>query len=341
MINFYKIMFFFSLISGTLISISSYSWLGMWVGLEINLLSIIPLMNNSKNLFSSEASLKYFITQALASSILLFSIILLMSMDNFINNMNLNNLNIIIMNSALLTKTGAAPFHFWFPEVMEGLNWMNSLILLTWQKLAPMILLMYNLNMTTFFTIIIIMCLTVGSIMGLNQISLRKILAYSSINHIGWMIAAMMFLELIWLYYFIIYTIISLNIILIFNYFKIFFIKQLFSSFNQNPSLKMMFSFNFFSLGGLPPFLGFFPKWLTIQMLVQNKFYFLTFTMIIMTLITLYYYIRISFSSLLLNNSELNFKLDPFLPTKNFYIFLFNFISLLSLIFCTIVFNWL
>nr|WIL79848.1 NADH dehydrogenase subunit 2 [Tillus nitidus] len=296
-------MFFITLILGSLISISSYSWLGMWMGLEINMISIIPLFSKMKNMYSSESSIKYFLTQALASMMILFSIILISINSNFIN-MFFNKMFIMIMNSSLLTKMGAAPFHFWFPEVMEGLSWMNSLILLTWQKITPMILIMYNSEMSMFFFYIILTCMIIGSIMGFNQISLRKILVFSSINHIGWMISALIFSKTIWLIYFVIYSLISMNLIFIFNKMKIFFINQLISTMNYKPLFKLFFILNFFSLGGLPPFLGFTPKWLTLNELMINNQLILSFFMILFTLITLYFYTRISFSTLIINHNS-------------------------------------
>nr|ALO76990.1 NADH deshydrogenase subunit 2 [Sternolophus sp. STE01] len=331
MIKFHKILFTTTLIISTLITVSSQTWLGMWIGLEINLMSIIPLMNNSKNMMATEASIKYFITQALASTILLFSII---GMSMFLPYQQ-ESLT-MTFNSALFTKMGAAPFHFWFPEVMEGLNWMNSMILLTWQKIAPMVLLTYNINMT-FFSLIIICSMMISGIMGLNQISLRKILAYSSINHIGWMIGALMYLETTWTIYFTIYSIITINIVLILNKFNIFFLKQLFGIFNNNQNMKILFILNFMSLGGLPPFLGFFPKWITIQTMVNNNSFMLTTIMIILTLITLYFYMRITFSTILLSSNELKFFKTP--EQSNFLITTFNIISILSLIYCTMIFN--
>nr|YP_010238965.1 NADH dehydrogenase subunit 2 [Megalinus hunanensis]QTE20680.1 NADH dehydrogenase subunit 2 [Megalinus hunanensis] len=336
MIKIYKMMFLFTTMFGTLISISSFSWMGMWMGLEINLLAIIPLMNNSDNNFSSEASLKYFISQALASTIFLFSLILIS--NNFII-MNISNYLILMLNSSLLIKMGSAPFHFWFPEVMEGLSWMNCMLLLTWQKIAPMILLMYNLNFPMFFMLIIVLSMLVSGIMGFNQTSLRKIIAFSSINHIAWMLSSMFIMETIWLHYFIIYFIISINIIIIFYANNIFYLKQLFVSFNKNFMIKLFFILNFLSLGGLPPFLGFFPKWITIQNLVENNFIMLSLIMIILTLIILYYYMRITFSSLMINLNELNYNFNY--SNSNNLIFCINFISLSGLLFSTLMFNYL
>nr|YP_009971838.1 NADH dehydrogenase subunit 2 [Olenecamptus bilobus]QNH68725.1 NADH dehydrogenase subunit 2 [Olenecamptus bilobus] len=327
-------LFFLSMVIGTLVAISSYSWLSMWMGLEINLLSIIPLMSDIKNKFPSESALKYFITQALASSILLFSIVISLNFFDFFSSNKILNL---IFDSALLMKVGAAPFHAWFPEVIEGLNWNNSLILLTWQKIAPMLLIFYNSNLSLFFLSVILLSTIFSGILGLNQISLRKILAYSSINHISWMLASMLHSQFIWVIYFLIYSIITLSMILIFKNMQIFYLTQFFNFANSDKLTKFFISLNFLSLGGLPPFLGFFPKWLVINNLVENNLYFLSTLLIVFTLITLYFYIRVMFSSLTINSSEFLIKNNSI---KNFYIYIFNFISLSGLIICTLLFNY-
>nr|YP_009707959.1 NADH dehydrogenase subunit 2 [Xystrocera globosa]QEU57257.1 NADH dehydrogenase subunit 2 [Xystrocera globosa] len=334
--KFFKMMFLSTTILGTLIAISSYSWLSMWIGLEINLLSIIPILVNQVNLYSTESALKYFITQALASSILLFAIIMSLNMNEFLPQSS-DYLAMMILNSALLMKMGAAPFHAWFPEVLEGLNWFECLLMLTWQKIAPMILLMYNLNMTFFLISVIIFSSLLGSLLGLNQVSMRKIMAYSSINHIGWMIASMMLSASIWSWYFLVYSLISINIVMILIKLKAFYLTQLMNSLNSNKSMKIFFSLNFLSLGGLPPFLGFFPKWLTINGLVENNFFLVSVILILLTLITLFFYLRITFSSLTLNFSE------SMVFTKqqkmSFSETAFNALVLSGLIYCPILYS--
>nr|ALO76402.1 NADH deshydrogenase subunit 2 [Oxypoda opaca] len=333
----YKMFFMMILMSGSLISISSNSWMGMWLGLEINLLSFIPLIQEKNNSYSSESSLKYFLTQALASIILLFALIFMSK--KFFNYKKYWNSMMIMFNSALLTKMGMSPFHFWFPEVIEGLNWFNCFILLTWQKITPMILVMYNLNIQYFFMIIIIFSMLISGIMGLNQTSLRKILAYSSINHMAWMISAMMFSETIWLYYFLIYTILTFNILIMFKLFNIFQYNQLLISMNNNFLMKFLFSFNFLSLGGLPPFIGFFPKWLTIQFMISMNWIFLVLMMLLMTLLTLYYYTRLIFNIIILNNVEINYFNTP--KFKMVFLVLINFLSLGGLMYFSLTFNFI
>ena len=314
-----------------MITISSNSWLGAWIGLEINLLSFIPLINEGKkNLISSERRLKYFLIQAFASSILLFSIIILLILFNlnFIN----KSFNILLILSTLILKRGAAPFHFWFPGVIEGLNWINNLILITWQKIAPLILISYNLNYT-FFIFSIIISILIGALGGLNQTSLRKLIAFSSINHLGWILIAIINNEILWIIYFIFYSFLSFSIIFIFNFFKLFHLNQILNFSILNSIIKFFLFLNLLSLGGLPPFLGFLPKWLIIQNLLLINQYFLLIISICFSLITLFFYLRISFSMLILNYNKNSWIIKNFYNKKNFFFLFLNFISIFGLIF--------
>nr|YP_973115.1 NADH dehydrogenase subunit 2 [Simosyrphus grandicornis]ABH03654.1 NADH dehydrogenase subunit 2 [Simosyrphus grandicornis] len=334
-----KILFIFILMMSTMITISSNSWLGAWMGLEINLLSFIPLMSDN-NLMSNEASLKYFLTQALASSILFFSSILFLYQNNFMNQMSYNNNNYICMMilSALLMKSGTAPFHFWFPNVMEGLNWMNSLILMTWQKISPLMLISYLIIKSMLFWCILF-SIIIGSLGGFNQTSLRKLMTFSSINHLGWMLMSMYSNESLWINYFMFYTFLSFNLIFLFNMFKLYHMNQLFSLFMFNKSLKFSLFLNLLSLGGLPPFLGFIPKWLTIQYLTFNNQLFLMSVMIIMTLLTLFFYLRLCYTAFMLNYYENNWNYNIYFKniTMNFYLF-FSFISTFGLFIISFMF---
>nr|YP_003848760.1 NADH dehydrogenase subunit 2 [Bactrocera minax]ADL14711.1 NADH dehydrogenase subunit 2 [Bactrocera minax] len=300
-----KMMFCFILMAGTMITVSSNSWLGAWMGLEINLLSFIPLMNDN-NLMSTEASLKYFLTQAMASAVLLFAIML-----SYLNNWSATQdspvYSNLIITSALLLKSGAAPFHFWFPNVMEGLSWMTALTLMTWQKIAPLMLISYTMQ-NNFMVLIIVSSTIIGSLGGLNQTSLRKLMAFSSINHLGWMLAAMRAAESMWLLYFSFYTFLSFSLTFMFDSFKMYHINQLFNTFFNSKSLKFMLFLNLLSLGGLPPFIGFLPKWLVIQLLVSKGQYVLMTVMTVMTLITLFFYLRMCFSAFMLNYYEVNWS---------------------------------
>nr|UJI65674.1 NADH dehydrogenase subunit 2 [Basilia ansifera] len=313
-------LFLMMMMLGTLISISSNSWFSMWIGLEINLLSFIPLMSDNK-LMSSESSMKYFLIQALSSMILLFSSLLMMLMYN--------DMFSILMMFSLLLKLGMIPFHFWFPSVMEGLSWMNVFILMTWQKLTPLILISYIFNMDILM-IFIILSSMISSFMAMNQTSLRKFLAFSSINHLTWMISSLLINNIMMFFYFISYVFMSLPIIFYFKMFNISFINQLYSTFFFNKYLKLLIIIMFLSYGSLPPFLGFFPKWLIIMNLVILNQFFIMMILICSSLIFLYLYIRMIFNITMFNFIENNWILFKFLNYKN-YLFMI-FMSLFSIL---------
>nr|ANJ70667.1 NADH dehydrogenase subunit 2 [Stenus boops] len=331
MFKFYKMVFLFMLFASTFMVISANSWFSAWMGLEINMLSIIPLMNNMMNSYSTESSLKYFIVQALASSIFLMSMIML-SFENFIQ--LLNNFMVYSLNSSLLLKMGMPPFHFWFPEMLEGLNWMNCSIILIWQKISPMIILMYNSCYNLFFLLIISLGMTISGIMGINQVSLRKIMAYSSINHMSWMLASLMFSSLIWMNYFLIYVILSFLVLIYLYKSNTFYFQQFF--FIKNP-FKIVFVLNFLAMGGIPPFIGFFSKWMVIQTLLQNQLFLLSFFMIFLTLISLYFYMRFITSSFLFYIEKLNFFY--FKSTNSFFYWNLLIIVTFSLILSSLTYN--
>nr|AVN68055.1 NADH dehydrogenase subunit 2 [Polyzosteria viridissima] len=332
-------LLFTTLVGGTLISISSSSWLGAWIGLEINLLSFIPLMSDNKNIYTTEASMKYFIVQALASSILLFLIISKSMIEEMYTMFNSPTTS-MMMNTPLLLKSGAAPFHWWFPSIMEGLSWNNCFILMTLQKIAPLMLISYSMNMTMFLSMVILMSVAVGSIGGLNQISIRKILTYSSINHMGWMLAAMSIGENMWILYFMIYSMLVLTIILIIKPFQISFINQTFLMMNENPVSKFLMFTTLLSLGGLPPFLGFLPKWMIIQYMTMNNMIAIITLMVVMSLMTLYYYLRMCYASFSMLYIEPSWNMQYFKNNKMIPItMILSSVSMVGLTIITLIIN--
>nr|QNJ59961.1 NADH dehydrogenase subunit 2 [Aidemona azteca] len=324
-----KLLFLSTLMMGTILSISSNSWFGVWMGLEINLLSFIPMLANNKNTMMNESSIKYFIVQAMASTMLLFSILLIqmkypMSWESEL-------IPSMMISSSLLLKIGAAPFHFWFPEVMGASSWINCLTLMTWQKIAPMMVLSYCIQLSTFMFTITIFSIIIGALGGLNQTSLRQLLAYSSISHLGWMISSLVVSENVWELYFIIYSLLSLIMVLLFKQMNLFFLNQIYTSTNMKTEIKFIMFLSLLSLGGLPPFLGFLPKWIVMQSLIENNMTIMMTIMIMLTTITLYYYMRISFSALILSYSENSWSMMNIPSKKSFILPMTVMISTLGL----------
>nr|AVN67865.1 NADH dehydrogenase subunit 2 [Therea petiveriana] len=327
-----------TLVSGMFISVSSNSWLGVWMGLEVNLLSFIPLMNNAKNTFTAEASLKYFLIQAVASSVLIFMIIYKVILNTMLIPPSLNNLLTSIISIPLLFKSGAAPLHWWFPGVMEGLDWMNCFILMTIQKISPLVLTSYVLKINLLASMFILTSIIIGAMGGYNQVSTRKIMTYSSINHMGWMLSAILIGMNMWFIYFSVYFVLTLSIILFLSNYQMSFINQSMLM-NLKPETKFNFLMVLLSLGGLPPFLGFLPKWIIIQFMVINNLNMIVTIMVIFSLITLYYYLRICYSSFLIFQHKIKWtnwlqKPNPSLITTSI-----STISLLGLVLSTALIN--
>nr|YP_009350169.1 NADH dehydrogenase subunit 2 [Pseudacanthotermes spiniger]AQP26486.1 NADH dehydrogenase subunit 2 [Pseudacanthotermes spiniger] len=335
-----KILLLTTLMSGVLVSVSSNSWLGAWMGLEINLMSFIPLMSNVKNMYNTEASLKYFIVQALASATLLFMVVMKTLTENLFT-MEGTAYTPMIICTPLLLKSGAAPLHWWFPGVMEGLSWENCALLMTVQKAAPLMLMSYLIEINTFTLSIILLSTIVGSIGGLNQTSMRKILTYSSINHTGWMLTALAISENMWVVYFMIYSTLALTVVSAIKLSGVSFINQTMMTNKETVLMKFMMFTSLLSLGGLPPFLGFLPKWIVIQAMIANNMAPLATIVVVTSLITLYYYLKISYSSFMILNTEPKWNLSSHKnkKTKNITALSLSSISLLGMMASTIMTN--
>nr|AUW38583.1 NADH dehydrogenase subunit 2 [Eurygaster testudinaria] len=276
-----KSMFLIIMMTGTILTLSSNNWVSMWMGLEINMMAFIPLISN-KNKSSSQAMMIYLLTQSISSMILMFSIIMLhlMEMELF------NNLMLI----SLLIKLGAAPFHMWLPEIMTKMSWSSSAVLMTWQKLAPLDMINSLSYSNKIMYTSIMLSVMVGALGGLNQLSMRKIMGYSSINHLGWMMS-MSKMKNNWMIYLIVYSMMVMMLCWMFHQYNMIHINQM-NSLDMTMTEKMNYFMAMMSLGGLPPFLGFLPKWMVIQTMINSEMYLMLLTMVMFSLLSLYYYMR-------------------------------------------------
>lgn len=299
---------------------SSCSIFISWVGLELNTLAFIPLLLTSKTKFSRECSIKYFLTQTLASLLFLAGGFLSIRVLNLIRGE-------ILILAGLAIKLGAAPFHRWLISVAESCQWDVLFVLLTVQKINPLIILWGKISVVDLFASIILASVIVGGFLGLAHTNSRLILVFSSISHVGWLIAGLIGdLQLI-LIYFIIYLVILWPLINVLKKFNVSSVSQL-RTLNLNFNTQFILFILLLSLGGLPPFLGFLPKLIILQFLISGKLFFLSAVFIVMSLFTLYFYLRLSFSSMLMSSGKLNLlknsKLNNFLILFYFSISLFG-----------------
>nr|YP_003289131.1 NADH dehydrogenase subunit 2 [Rastrelliger brachysoma]ACA84168.1 NADH dehydrogenase subunit 2 [Rastrelliger brachysoma] len=288
----------FSLGLGTTITFASSHWLLAWMGLEMNTLAIIPLMAQNHHPRAVEATTKYFLTQATAAAMLLFA-----STTNawLTGEWSIEQMTHPIPTTmiviALALKIGLAPVHAWLPEVLQGLDLTTGLILSTWQKLAPFTLLLqiHPTNPTILIGLGLASTL-IGGWGGLNQTQLRKVLAYSSIAHLGWMILVLQFSPSLTLLTLLTYFVMTFSTFLVFKVNKATNINSLATSWAKAPALTALTPLVLLSLGGLPPLTGFMPKWLILQELSKQDLAPLATIAALSALLSLYFYLRLSYA---------------------------------------------
>nr|UNQ32628.1 NADH dehydrogenase subunit 2 [Hoplodactylus duvaucelii] len=286
-----------SMISGTIITLSSSHWLLAWAGLEMNTMAIIPIISKQHHPRATEAATKYFLTQSTASAMILFasSINAWKTGQWDISQLSLPETT-VLLTLALAMKLGLAPLHFWLPETLQGTTLLTATIISTWQKLAPSALLMMtsnNLNQQMLMGLGLASAI-LGGWLGLNQTQTRKIMAFSSIAHMGWLFMALSMnpnLALITLTMYLILTTAMFTALMATTSKTLL---DLGTTWPQTPTLLTISMLTLMSLGGLPPLTGFLPKWLILNELLMNNFPLISTLMALSTLPSLFFYLRMS-----------------------------------------------
>nr|AAT78152.1 NADH dehydrogenase subunit 2 [Anolis sagrei] len=303
-----------SLVTSTIITITSHHWLLAWIGLEINTLSIIPIISTTHHPRSTEAATKYFLTQAAASALILFS--------SMINAWETGTWDItqlsstpshILLTVALAMKLGLVPMHFWLPEVLQGSTLMTAFIITTWQKIAPMTLIYLTINSLSTMILLLmgLMSTVIAGWAGLNQTQTRKIMAYSSIAHLGWMITISSIMTNLMVLNLVIYLIMTSALFqaLIFSKSKT--IQDTTTTWALSPVIATITMTLLLSLGGLPPLTGFLPKWLILEELVTQNLIPTATVMALSALLSLFFYLRLAYTTTLTlspNTTSTKFK---------------------------------
>nr|YP_007183125.1 NADH dehydrogenase subunit 2 [Neophema chrysogaster]AFN22144.1 NADH dehydrogenase subunit 2 [Neophema chrysogaster] len=308
-----------SLLLGTTITITSNHWAMAWTGLEINTLAIIPLISKPHHPRAIEAATKYFLVQAAASTLLLFS--------SMLNAWSTGQWDItqltyppshLLLTTAIAIKLGLAPFHFWFPEVLQGTTLTTALLLSTTMKLPPVTILLltsHSLN-PTLLTTTSILSIALGGWMGLNQTQTRKILAFSSISHLGWMTIIIIYNPKLALLAFYIYVLMTTSIFLTMNTNNTLKLSTLMSSWTKTPALSTALMLTLLSLAGLPPLTGFLPKWLIIQELTKQEMTTTATIISMLSLLGLFFYLRLTYCSTITLPPNPTNKMKQWSPKK-------------------------
>nr|AAY53659.1 NADH dehydrogenase subunit 2 [Polyboroides typus] len=295
-----KLVTTLSLILGTSITIMSTHWMMAWTGLELNTLAIIPLISKSHHPRAIEAAIKYFLVQATASALLLFS-----SMMNAwaTGQWDITQLahppSCSLLTVAIAMKLGLVPFHFWFPEVLQGSPLTTALLLSTVIKLPPIALFFltsHTLN-PTLLTAMGVASVALGGWMGLNQTQIRKILAFSSISHLGWVTIILIYSPKLALLAFYLYILTTTTVFLTINSTKTLKLTTMMTSWTKSPTLNATLMLVLLSLAGLPPLTGFLPKWLIIQELTKQEMAATATIIATLSLLGLFFYLRLAYHS--------------------------------------------
>lgn len=306
---------------GFFIILSSNDLLTLYLGIELYSLSLYILAAYNRNSEkSTEAGLKYLVLGSLASGIYLFG-------TSFIyfgtGELNYSNINLILETMledkllligttfiilALLFKLAAAPLHMWAPDVYEGSPTIVTMFFATIPKLGLLITIInlaYNIftplidTFLTIFLITAIFSLIIGSITGLNQNKFKRLIAYSSITHIGFILIALSLNTIIGLQASLIYTFVycMMTICMFSSIISIFketdFNIELCGLSKRNNVLANIISINLFSIAGIPPLAGFYTKFIVIKEALHLDYYFIIFIAVFCSAIALVYYARI------------------------------------------------
>ncbi len=322
---------------GAMFLISANDFLTFYLALELQGLSLYLLAAlNKKSAKSSEAGMKYFILGSVASGILLFGISMIYGFSGTTNFTTLATLysagqdaipvtvifGFILVITAMFFKISAAPFHMWAPDVYEGSATIVATFFATVAKFASLIVLvrlftniMVTWNgMSKILIFVALVSLAVGSFGAIWQKNLKRLLAYSSIGHVGFILLGLASLDKFGfkasVFYIVIYAILSLGSFGFLNLIKssdekkydneddaenekIFAISSLSGLSKTNPVMAFSLAILMFSTAGIPPLAGFFSKFYVIMAALRGGFAIPAILAVLFSVISAYYYLKI------------------------------------------------
>nr|ADF59430.1 NADH dehydrogenase subunit 2 [Cyrtodactylus philippinicus] len=288
-----------SLLTSTIITMSSNHWLLAWFGLELNTLSILPMIMKSHHPRATEAATKYFLIQVTAATMILLASITNAWQTGQWTITHTTPTATLLTTVAIMLKLGTAPMYMWYPHVLLGVTMNTALIISTWQKLAPLTLLYMthnHLNPTTMLLLGLLSTM-IGGWAGLNQTQIRTIMALSSIAHMGWLITAITLSPSLATLTMLMYTLTTLATFMPLSTTKT--ATDIGTMWPLSPVALTTTLITLMSLGGLPPLTGFMPKWLILKELSSMELPLLATALLLSSLLSLYFYIRLAYLTML------------------------------------------
>lgn len=261
-----------------------------WVILELASIIFIYSIQPEDEVSRKEISLIYFISQSLASS---FFLVASFGMSSITKSFYLEAAQLMVLLAcfALLFKIAIAPLHHWIIKMGKSLRWKPLLVILSWQKIIPIFILIKT-PIGLVLSIIAILRILIGTLSQVKISSMKLILIFSSISHLGWIIFPIIFLPLVPLIYLFLYCTIFLVILLRMQIENLKSLYIQFSTSSTNETLLIILS-----LAGIPPLAGFFLKWISLRTILETILFSITFTLI--ACVRFYIYIRISLKTIL------------------------------------------
>jgi len=310
---------------GMMVMVSANSLLSIYLGLELlslSLYAMVALHRNSK--FASEAAMKYFVLGALASGMLLYGISILYGVSGtielpelarFISAQTESNLllvfGLVFVIVGIAFKFGAVPFHMWVPDVYEGAPTSVTLFISTAPKIAVFAMAIRLLvdgmfplahNWQEMLMVLSVMSMAAGNIIAISQSNIKRMLAYSTIAHMGFLLLGLLsgtqsgFAGS--MFYVIVYALMSLGtfgmvILLGRKGHEADLLDDFKGLSERSPWYAFIMLVLMFSLAGVPPFAGFWSKWFVIKEIIAVGYVWLAVLAVMLSVIGAYYYLRI------------------------------------------------
>ncbi len=328
--NYEYFIFYLLILLGLFMITSSYDLISLYLAIELQSLCfyILATLKNFTN-FSSEAGIKYFILGAFSSGILLLGCSLIYgftgltdfySFELLFQNKGISweitygiTIGILLIITSLLFKIAAAPFHVWSPDVYEGAPTIITALFAIVPKIAILSIFIRIVNIffiqdfyytNQFILLSGLISLFIGTFSALYQVKIKRLLAYSAISHVGFLLIGISILSLESFYavifYILVYMLLSINVFSIIlnlrkwnNNFKVKKINELVLLLKSNLSLGLILMITLFSLAGIPPLIGFYSKFYIFMSGIKSSYILIILIAALISVISSMYYIRL------------------------------------------------
>lgn len=310
-LKFEVIFLYIMVLLGSLMIILCDNLIILYLGLELQTFSLFILISKNRvSVKSSESALKYFILGALSSGLFLLGVSFIFSAGLSLNlkeiltncsyDKSLIKISFSLISLSLFFKLAIFPLHFWIPDIYEGSSWETVALISTIPKISVLTIILQIVSYSDFFIICGVISIIVGSLGAMNQTKMKRLLAYSGISHIGFIILGVGLVsnqgyEASFVYLFI-YMITMLGVFsLIYNstFSKNYFIVELGGLSIVNKILALTWLIFFLSIAGIPPLAGFISKWFILASLVNFNYLIPVFIGVIFSAIAAGYYLRV------------------------------------------------